>query len=201
MTSLDDPTDTVNPSLHSGWRTPAPLYRLISSPSVRAVFGWDLPRRDVRVVPRRTGTTCLEVGSGGGFYTSALKAHLGADSNLIALDPEPGSLNILKSRLDGVPGARMSYLAGDGCTLPLADAAVDTLFYGYSLEEMADPLGAVRAAHRVLRPGGELVLFLWRPAITRARRRPILELTDQLFERRASGYGPQNIRLRYRKPA
>lgn len=205
MTELDLQTTTTTPAAEpgvgGGWRTPAGLYRMISSPALRMILGWDLPRRDLRVINRRPGTVCLEVGSGGGFYTSALKTHLGGESTLIALDPSPSAMRSLQHRLAAVPGARMSFLAGDGCKLPLADGQADTLFYGYSLEEMPDPLAAIREAHRALRPGGELVLFLWRPVFTRHRRRPVVALLDELFERRRTAAGPQNIRLTYRKYA
>jgi SAM-dependent methyltransferase len=201
MTDLDvHTTATPAPGVSGGWRTPAALYRLISSPVLRMVLGWDLPRHDLRVINRRPGTVCLEVGSGGGFYTEALKTHLGDGNTLIALDPSPSAMRSLQHRLAGVPGARMSYVAGDGCKLPLADNEADTLFYGYSLEEMPDPLAAIHEAHRVLRPGGELVLFLWRPVFTRRRRRPVIALLDELFEGRRAATGPQNIRLTYRKP-
>lgn len=196
MTTIERPAD-----IHGSRRTPAGLYRLISSPVLRAVLGWDLARHDIRVVSRCPGTVCVEVGSGGGFYTSALLTHLGSDSTLIALDPSSRGLHSLRHQLDGRPGARMMYLTGDGCQLPLPDGKIDTLFYGYSLEEMPDPVGAIHEAHRVLRPGGELALFLWRPAINRHRRRPVIAVLDQLFERRHIATSPQNLRLIYRKHA
>ncbi|ONI81583.1 hypothetical protein ALI144C_19980 [Actinosynnema sp. ALI-1.44] len=197
MTTIERTSDPV---VRGGWRTPAALYKLISSPALRAVLGWDLPRYDVRVIARKPGGVCLEVGSGGGFYTRALKAHLGAGSTLIALDPSARGTRSLQQDLDGLPGADTVCVTGDGCKLPMADDTADTLFYGYSLEEMPDPVGAVREAHRVLKPGGDLVLFLWRPVMNRHRRRPVVDLLETLFERHRTAAGPQNLRLIYRKP-
>ncbi|MCQ4083584.1 class I SAM-dependent methyltransferase [Streptomyces sp. RB6PN25] len=184
------------------WRTPAALYALISHPLPRALLGWDLVRRDVRWVPVAPGTRCVEVGSGGAFYTARLARHLGRGGLLVALDPEPAGVpKAVRRRLRGRPAARVAPLGGDGQRLPLADESVDVLFYGYSLEEMPDPPGALGEAHRVLRPGGHLVLFLWRP-VMRGRRRIATEaIAAALFEAQSVRRGPQNIRARYRKPA
>ena len=97
---------TVQAGSRSGrwrWRTPAALYRLISTPVLRAVLGWDLARRDVRWVPAVSGT-CLEVGSGGGFYTGPLARHLPSSGTLLSLERHHGSLAALRSRLADRPG-------------------------------------------------------------------------------------------------
>ena len=181
------------------WRTPAALYRLISAPALRAVLGWDLARRDVRWVPAESGT-CLEVGSGGGFYTGSLARHLPSSGTLLSLERHHGSLTVLRSRLADRPGATLRQVCGDGTRLPLAAGSVDVVFLGYCLEEMPDPYRAVAEAHRVLRPGGRLVVFLWRPAITRRRRDPVLARMHELFDVERERFGPQNIRLCLRRP-
>ncbi|MBL7965264.1 MAG: methyltransferase domain-containing protein [Flavobacteriales bacterium] len=55
-------------------------------------------------------------------------------------------------------------LEWDGRTMPLADASVDSAMATEVLEHCAEPLVLLREAHRVLRPGGTLLLtmpFLW----------------------------------------
>ncbi|GAA2781361.1 class I SAM-dependent methyltransferase [Crossiella cryophila] len=188
--------------VRKGWRTPAVLYRLISHPVLRFVLGWDLPSRDVgKWVQRKPGGTTVEIGSGGGFFTTALREHLGADNRLIGLDPAAGAQKKLADKHAGAPGADLVLVAGDGCKLPFADNSVDTIFFTYSLEEVPDPLAAVREAVRVLRPGGQFVAFVWRPVILHKRRKPVQILIDTLLTRENASKGPQNLRLSYRKAA
>ncbi|MBP2478802.1 ubiquinone/menaquinone biosynthesis C-methylase UbiE [Crossiella equi] len=188
------------PKVREGWRTPAVLYQLISHPVLRFVLGWDLPSRDVAKWVQR-GRTTVEIGSGGGFFTKALRAHLGAGNRLVGLDPAAGAQAKLADKHAGLPGAEMTLIAGDGCVLPFADNSVDTVFFSYSLEEVPDPLAAVREAVRVLKPGGQFVVFLWRPVILHRRRKPVTDLMERLLTREHASRGPQNLRLSFRKPA
>lgn len=182
------------------WLTPAPLYSLISSPVPRALLGWDVARRDIGWVPAGARTTCLEVGSGGGFYTRALGRHLGPAATVIALDPSADGLAAMRATTDRAGWATTVPLAGRAEALPLAPSSVDVVFFGYSLEEVTDPCRAVDEAFRVLRPGGHLVAFLWRPAITARRREPVVARLRERFVGEREQCGPQNIRSRWRRP-
>ncbi|MFI1967649.1 hypothetical protein BLA24_00370 [Streptomyces cinnamoneus] len=176
-------------------RTPTRCYAFISHRLIRAALG-DSPPRDVRWITPGPGLRCAEIGSGGGFYTTALARHLGPGSLLVALDP---AAHDPRAQHGAGPGARTVHVAGDGCALPFASAALDALLYSYSLEEMPEHT-ALAEAERVLRPGGQLVLFLWRPLVGRHRTTALTHLArGGAFELRRADRGLQNLRLAYRK--
>jgi demethylmenaquinone methyltransferase/2-methoxy-6-polyprenyl-1,4-benzoquinol methylase len=55
------------------------------------------------------------------------------------------------------PGAaRIGWIAGDMCALPVASGSVDVVTTGYGLRNVPTLVTAIREAHRVLRPGGRL---------------------------------------------
>ncbi|GAA0348668.1 class I SAM-dependent methyltransferase [Streptomyces blastmyceticus] len=178
-------------------RTPACCYAFISHPLIRAALG-DRPPHDVRWIAPAAGMRCAEIGSGGGYYTAALAAHLGPGSLLVALDP---AAHDPRARRGVGPGATTVHVAGDGCALPFASASLDALLYSYSLEEMPDQQAALAEAGRVLRPGGQLVLFLWRPVMGRRCRTSVLarRARDNGFALLRAHHGLQNLRLAYRK--
>jgi SAM-dependent methyltransferase len=70
----------------------------------------------------------------------------------------------------------------------LADASYDFLLSSHCLEHVADPLRALREWHRVVEPGGHLVLLLPDPRRSFDHRRPLTRLAH-LREDSARGVG------------
>jgi SAM-dependent methyltransferase len=99
------------------------------------------------------GLRILESGCGSGRWLAFFE-RLG--HRPIGLDDSAGALAVARRH-----GPRLRLVRGDVLASPLRDASVDVVFSSYVAEHFEDGLGAVlREAHRVLVPGGLLVLIV-----------------------------------------
>ncbi|MFF7155855.1 methyltransferase domain-containing protein [Streptomyces sp. NPDC008139] len=136
----------------------------------------------------RTGQTVLDIGCGPGTDLGALADAVGgagtgprtaADTDKGA-DTDTGTDTAARTASGSAPGAvigvdhdqvavatarertadrdTVTVHLGDVHELPLADGSVDRARTDRVLQHVADPVRALREAHRVLRPGGRLVL-------------------------------------------
>jgi len=97
----------------------------------------------------RTGRH-LDLGVGDGAFTTAL--HRATKLSVVAVDAHPDYLRRLRT------AERSMALARVGTALPFATGAFDSVSVMDVLEHVADETGTLVELHRVLRPGGLLVL-------------------------------------------
>lgn len=95
----------------------------------------------------------LDYGCAEGGYASALLRH-GA-SSVVGVDVEEDRLRQAEARQ--IPGA--SFCSLDGARLHFPDASFSGAFVNEVLEHVADEREALREIHRVLRPGGHLIVM------------------------------------------
>jgi demethylmenaquinone methyltransferase/2-methoxy-6-polyprenyl-1,4-benzoquinol methylase len=106
----------------------------------------------------KTGDQVLDVGIGTGLVARQALELIGPTGTLVGVDPSPGMMGQVN-----LPGVQL--LAGRAEALPCADTSCDFLVMGYALRHLADLSAAFGEFHRVLRPGGRLlVLEITRPA-------------------------------------
>lgn len=102
------------------------------------------------------GATALDLGCGTGRALEPLRAAVGPDGHVIALDATPEMLREAQ-RLERAAHALL--ILGDGLSLPVAAGCADAVFAGGLLPHLADPAAALRELARVARPGARLAIF------------------------------------------
>ena len=103
------------------------------------------------------GMRVLDVGIGTGLVAREALTLIGPRGTLIGVDPSVGMMQ--EAVLPGVELVR-----GRAEALPQSDASADFVSMGYALRHIADLTAAFAEFHRVLRPGGRLlVLEITRP--------------------------------------
>jgi demethylmenaquinone methyltransferase / 2-methoxy-6-polyprenyl-1,4-benzoquinol methylase len=125
----------------------APRYDLANT-----VFslGQDKPWRQAaaRATHLTTGELAVDVACGTGALTRDLE-RLAPGALVVGMD---FSQEMLKRAAPG------RYAAGDAIRLPLEDASVDVVTIAFGLRNLPEPAQGLLEFHRVLRPGGRLVV-------------------------------------------
>jgi demethylmenaquinone methyltransferase / 2-methoxy-6-polyprenyl-1,4-benzoquinol methylase len=104
------------------------------------------------------GAEVLDVGIGTGMVATEALRVIGPTGRLVGVDPSPGMMGQVQ-----LPGVEL--VQGMAEALPRPDASSDFLSMGYALRHIGDVAAAFAEFHRVLRPGGKLVIL----EITRPR--------------------------------
>ena len=102
----------------------------------------------------------LEMLPWGGTYTVALRRRLPEGAELRVADLSAHNLTFILERFrqEKLPLDRTVFDLIDGPRIAYADGEVDTVFLPQVLEHMPDPKKMLDEVHRILKPGGTLVL-------------------------------------------
>lgn len=131
------------------------FYDLHLGPLLFEPFAADLGRRVAKLRPRRA----LEVAAGTGIVTRQLLAALSRDSSLTVTDLNEPMLDHARQRIG--EDSRVSWRQADALALPFADGAFDLVICQFGLMFFPDKARGMREFHRVLSPGGHLLLSVW----------------------------------------
>jgi arsenite methyltransferase len=105
----------------------------------------------------RAGERILDVGCGPGFYVEELLAMVGPGGAVVGVDSSPQMLAAAAARCGRQDN--VAFQQGDATALPVDDASFDAALCVQVLEYVADPTVALAEMHRVLRPGGRVVVW------------------------------------------
>jgi ubiquinone/menaquinone biosynthesis C-methylase UbiE len=136
-----------------GWLLANPARALIDRVSGQAV------PRVLELLSIRGNETVVDAGCGSGFFSIPVAQRL-VRGHLTCVDGSPQMLAHLKRRarirrLD----ARMEFRQGDVTQLPVGNKVADLAMTTAVLHELSDPASALSELHRVLRPGGRVVVL------------------------------------------
>ena len=107
----------------------------------------------------RAGEHVLDIGSGPGLLACEMAALVGSDGSVHGIDPSESMRAIAGGRRPRDGSAPVSFGVGDANALPFTDASFDVVTSTQVYEYVADMEGALAEAHRVLRPGGRLLVL------------------------------------------
>ena len=104
------------------------------------------------------GSTVLEAGCGVGAQTIPL-ARNSPGAWITSLELSSASLAAAQARARDAGITNVTFRQGDIFALPFPDASFDHVFVCFVLEHLGDPVAALAALKRVLRPGGRIVVI------------------------------------------
>ena len=113
-----------------------------------------LVRQAIPHLPLEQPAAILDVATGTGDLAMAFRKELGAGARIIGADFSPAMLDVARSK-----DASIQWQTADALQLPFADSSFDLATISFGLRNVTDTAQAVRELHRVVRPGG-IVLIL-----------------------------------------
>jgi ubiquinone/menaquinone biosynthesis C-methylase UbiE len=115
---------------------------------------WAKESRNLEWFGLRDGMSILDLGCGPGHFTERVAQWL-PNARIAAADSESRMLDAARTRL----GARASIVHALAHDTGLADASFDFVIARLLFQHLPDPAAVARECHRVLKPGGKLVII------------------------------------------
>jgi len=108
----------------------------------------------------KAGQQALDVAGGTGDLARGLLRQVGKDGRVILSDINPSMLRAGRDRLlDAGHAGNVQCLIADAERLPFADDSFHCVTIGFGLRNVTDKAAALSSMHRVLKPGGQLLVL------------------------------------------
>jgi len=108
----------------------------------------------------RPGQRALDVAGGTGDLAAGLARQVGARGLVVLTDINAAMLARGRDRLLNAGfTSNIAYVQANAERLPFADSVFDCITIGFGLRNVTDKSAALRAMHRALKPGGQLLVL------------------------------------------
>lgn len=135
---------------------PAASYERYSVPGLFAPWA----SRLARIADPRPGQRILDVACGTGIVARTVAQVVGTRGTVVGLDLDPDMIGTGRAAAERESVA-IEWRTGRAEQLPFADGGFDTVICQFGLMFFADRRAALTEMHRVLRPGGRVVVSVW----------------------------------------
>ncbi|MDQ6708924.1 MAG: class I SAM-dependent methyltransferase [Candidatus Dormibacteraeota bacterium] len=110
----------------------------------------------------RTGESVLDVATGPGTVARLAAEEVGPKGRVVATDISPAMVDIARRKPRVAGGAEIHYVVSPAAPLTAPGSAFDVVTCQQGLQFFPDRGAAIREMFRALRPGGRLVVAVWR---------------------------------------
>ncbi len=151
-TAPEPPANSVDPEVMAIYGRSANRYDRVNAVASFGTSTW-YRRRTVLSLELAPDATLVDVGCGTGMLALAAQRYLPESPSIVAVDPCPEMRALATAA--GVRDVR----DGTFASIPVEDASRDAVVSGYAIRYASDLDAAFCEIHRVLRPGGRMVVL------------------------------------------
>lgn len=134
--------------------------RIYEDQKVPNVFG-PLAVATVRRLPPKDGDRILDLACGTGILARMLREHSGANFAITGADWNSAMLSVAAQVVDDRYGS-IEWQVADVMDLPFGDGVFSKIYCQQGFQFFPDEEVALREMRRVLEPGGQLIMTIWR---------------------------------------
>lgn len=113
----------------------------------------------VSMLAPEAGEHVLDIGVGPGFLATEIAAEVGVGGRVCGIDISDDMLEIARARDGGQDAATVELARGGAEEIPYADGSFDVVVTTQVLEYVSDVPQALAEIHRVLKPGGRVLIL------------------------------------------